>query len=153
MLIREERPRPVCPDCGLVYWRNPIAAVAVILRDGEGRVLLARRTGSYRGRWCIPCGHIEEDEEIRAAGVREMLEETGYRVELGGVYAVLSNFHDPAVPSVGVWFTGRIAGGEERPGGDVDALVWADPASPPQPLAFPTDVRVLEALAAGRERA
>lgn len=148
---RGGRPRATCPRCGHVLWQNPKAAVAVILRDDAGRVLLVRRSGtSYPGAWCIPCGNVEWDEEIRVAGTREILEESGYEVELGAVYAVLSNFHDPEAHSVGVWFLGTRVGGAERPGGDASEVGWFDPGRPPEPLAFPTDRIVLEALAAGR---
>ncbi len=146
-------PRARCPRCDLVLWRNPKAAVAVILRDGDGRVLLVRRRSSPAGAWCIPCGNIEWDEDIRSAARREMEEETGFDVEVGEIYAVFSNFHDPEAHSVGVWFLGRVAGGRERAGGDADRIAWTDPARPMEPLAFPTDRRVLQALAEGRSRA
>jgi ADP-ribose pyrophosphatase YjhB (NUDIX family) len=126
--------------------------VAVILRDEGGRVLLVRRLGSYAGSWCIPCGNVEWEEEVREAARRELEEETGLRVAVEDVYAVLSNFHDPEAHSVGIWFRGRIEGGVERAGGDADALGWFDPGAPPEPLAFPTDREVLRALAAGRDR-
>jgi ADP-ribose pyrophosphatase YjhB (NUDIX family) len=149
--LRGGRSRPVCPDCGWVHWHNPKAAVAVILREGDGRILLARRSGSDRpGAWCIPCGNIEYEEDVREAAVREFHEETGLRVTLGPVYAVLSNVHDPQAHSVGIWFLGRRDGGEPVPGGDVDALAWHPPGAPPRPLAFATDRIVLAALAAGR---
>jgi len=146
-------PRPVCPRCDWVEWRNPKAAVAVILRDGAGRVLLARRRGSYAGAWCIPCGNIEWEEDVREAARREFLEETGLRVDLGPVYAVLSNAHDPEARSVGIWFLGTAVGGSARAGGDVVELGWFDPAGPPAPLAFPTDRVVLDALARGLDQA
>jgi ADP-ribose pyrophosphatase YjhB (NUDIX family) len=135
-----------------VHWLNPKAAVAVIVRDDRGRVLLVRRAGSYAGMWCIPCGNIEWDEDVREAARREFAEETGLLVEIGDVYAVLSNVHDPEAHSVGIWFLGDVREGHERPGGDAGALAWCDPARPLEPLAFPTDRDVLKALAAGRAR-
>jgi ADP-ribose pyrophosphatase YjhB (NUDIX family) len=146
-----DRERAVCPRCDFVFWRNPKAAVAVILQDEEGRVLLVRRRGSYAGSWCIPCGNIEWDEDVATAAVRELEEETGLHVELHRVYAVLSNFHDPEAHSVGIWFTGRVTGGTERAGGDASETGWFPPADPPRPLAFPTDGQVLDALARGAD--
>lgn len=150
---RAGRVRAVCPRCDWVDWRNPKAGVAVILRDGDGRVLLARRRGSRAGTWCIPCGNIEWEEDVRDAARREFLEETGLEVELGPVYAVLSNAHDTEARSVGIWFLGRAVGGAARAGGDASELGWFDPAVPPAPLAFPTDGIVLRALAAGEPQA
>lgn len=147
--VRGGRTRNICPGCGWVHWRNPKTGVAVILRDDRERVLLVRRRGTYAGAWCIPCGNVEADEDVREAARREMREETGLDVVLGPVYAVLSNFHDPGDPSVGIWFLGEIAGGKLAPGSDAAETEWFDPGAPPRPLAFPTDARVLEALAGG----
>jgi ADP-ribose pyrophosphatase YjhB (NUDIX family) len=44
--------------------------VAVVLVEND-QILLVRRLGSYQGMWCIPCGHVEYDEEIRSAARRE----------------------------------------------------------------------------------
>ncbi len=143
--------RPLCRVCGYVRYRNPAVGVAVVLQDTEGRVLLGQRaTGEYAGLWCIPCGYVEWDEEIRDAAVREMREETGFDVKLEEVVAVHSNFHNPKLHTVGIWFRGKTIGGElEAVDGEFTALDWVDPAAPP-PLAFPTDALVLADLA-GRD--
>jgi ADP-ribose pyrophosphatase YjhB (NUDIX family) len=133
--------------CGFVYYRNPAVGVAVIVRrSGDGAVLLGRRTGSYRGQWCIPCGYVEWDEDVEAAARREFEEETGLRVRLTGVYAVHSNFHDPARQTVGIWFTGEVTDGELHPGDGLDLVRFFSLDALPADLAFPTDRLVLERL-------
>jgi len=146
--------RPVCDRCGAITFHNPAVGVAVVLRDGEGRVLLGRRRSSYAGQWCIPCGYVEWEEDVRAAAAREFREETGLDVVLGGVVAVHSNFHNSAQHTVGIWFAGTAIGGALEAGDDLDAVAYFDPASPPAELAFATDVLVLQQLAAeqGRQR-
>ncbi len=168
----DDRERPVCTACGFIQYRNPVTGVAAVISEqsvldrlGEhttryglvdgsyrprtdlARVLLARRATSYRGRWCLPCGHVEFDEEVREALVREMREETGLELRTGEVVAVLSNFHDPDHQTVGVWFEGFPIGGLLQPGDDVDGLAFFDPRDPTIPLAFPTDRIVLDRLA------
>lgn len=147
ILPDEGETRPHCEACGYVRFRNPAVGVAVVLQDTEGRVLLGQRaTGEYAGLWCIPCGYVEWSEDVREAAVREMREETGLEVEPGEVVAVYSNFHNPKLHTVGIWFRGTIIGGKlEAVDGEFTALDWVSPGVPP-PLAFPTDALVLADL-------
>ncbi len=142
-----ERERPACAACGYVQYRNPAVGVAVIVRRGS-TVLLGRRAGSYQGAWCIPCGYVEWDEDVRVAACREFLEETGLQVRITGVYAVHSNFHNPRQHTVGVWFAGEVAGGALCAGDDLDEVAFFELTALPEPLAFPTDRLVLEQLRA-----
>ena len=144
---RGGRPRPHCRECGYVQYRNPVAGVAVICRRGQGILMGRRAAGQSRGgEWCIPCGYVEWGEDIREAAKREMLEETGLIIEVGPVYDVHSNFHDPRSLTVGVWFTGTIVGGTMSASDDVDMVDFFPLDQIPEPLAFPTDVLILDRL-------
>lgn len=140
--------RLVCKACGFVFYENPIVGVAVIIRNEQGAILLGRRgaESSYPGLWCIPCGYVEYDEEVRAAARREFFEETGLEVELGGVFTVQSNFHNPRVHTVGIWFRAEVIGGAIQAGDDLDTVDWF-PVDNPPPLAFPTDQKVMRMIA------
>jgi ADP-ribose pyrophosphatase YjhB (NUDIX family) len=137
-----------CGGCGRIAYRNPAVGVAVVVLDGEAILLGRRSRGPYAGSWCIPCGYVEWDEDVRDAARRELCEETGLEVE---VVAVHSNFHDRAKQTVGVWFRGRIAGGVPRAGDDLDQLGYFPLTDPPK-LAFPTDAEVIAALRAAGHR-
>jgi ADP-ribose pyrophosphatase YjhB (NUDIX family) len=141
-----ERNRLVCQACGSVMYENPIVGVAAIVLDGD-RILLGRRSAgsTYSGRWCIPCGYVEYDEDVRAAVVRELREETGLEIAVGEVFAVLSNWHNPETHTVGIWFMATVTGGRLKPGDDLDAADFFPLAAPP-PLAFPTDGQVIAML-------
>ena len=138
--------RQVCPDCGFVFWQNPAVGVAVVVLNGD-RVVLGRRSrGVYQGAWCIPCGYVEYDEDVRLAAQREFKEETGLLVEVGEVYAVHSNFHNPAMHTVGIWFRGVVQGGVLQADDDLDEVAYVTLRDLPTNLAFPTDRLVLEQL-------
>jgi 8-oxo-dGTP diphosphatase len=65
--------------------KGPITTVAAILTDGDEislRILLTRRSvPSFKGKWCLPGGHINELETARDAISREVREETGVSFE------------------------------------------------------------------------
>jgi ADP-ribose pyrophosphatase YjhB (NUDIX family) len=144
---KEDRERLVCARCLYVMYENPIVGVAVILQSADGKILLGRRArkSTYPGLWCIPCGYVEYDEDVRDAARREFREETGLDVEVGKVFTVLSNFHNPETHTVGIWFQAELAGGFLQAGDDLEEVGWYSPATPP-PMAFPSDNAVLEML-------
>jgi 8-oxo-dGTP diphosphatase len=140
------RERPACPSCGCVIYANPVPGVAVVIVQ-DGRVLLGRRRSSpFEGQWCIPCGYVEADEDVRDAARRELREETGLEVELGLLYAVHSNFQVAGRPVVGIWFLAEVVGGELRAGDDVEELRFFPIDEPPPDLAFEGDRLVIEQL-------
>jgi 8-oxo-dGTP diphosphatase len=137
-----ERQRLRCLGCGWIHYRNPTAGVALLIVDGE-QVLLGQRRD---GKWCIPCGHVEWDEDIHSAARREALEELGVGVSIGEIYAVHSNFHDPDQHTVGIWFLSECESTDQMvAGGDLFAIQFFSLDKLPD-LAFPTDQRVLDKL-------
>jgi len=141
------RNRARCPQCGFIHYLNPTVGVAVVLVENQ-KILMGKRAlkVSYGGMWCIPCGHVEWDEEIRTAAIREFKEETGLEVAITGIAAVHSNFHNPSQHTVGVWFYGKAIGGELRAGDDLLEVDFFPLDHSPEPLAFPTDRLVIEKL-------
>lgn len=142
-----DRARLVCGHCSYVMYENPVVGVAVILQTKDRQILLGRRAkhSTYPGLWCIPCGYVEYDEEVRDAARREFCEETGFEVKLGSVFTVLSNFHNPETHTVGIWFHAEIIGGFLQAGDDLDDVEWHSLDNVP-PMAFPSDYTVIEML-------
>jgi 8-oxo-dGTP diphosphatase len=136
-----------CSVCDKKHYLNPTVGVAVILLV-NGRLLLVKRSKgiSYENMWCIPCGHVEWGEDVREAGSREFLEETGLKVNIGPVFDVHSNFHDLSNLTVGVWFWGACTGGKLIPGSDAQDVRFFPLDSIPDEMAFPTDLLVVEKL-------
>lgn len=74
----------------------PVVAVgAVVVRDGN--LLMVRRgRDPARGAWTLPGGRVEHREYLEAAVAREVREETGLEVQVGGlvgIFEVLGEDH------------------------------------------------------------
>jgi ADP-ribose pyrophosphatase YjhB (NUDIX family) len=144
---RADARRRRCDSCGFTLNRNPLPGVAAVISE-QGRILLARRRSSvFPGMWCIPCGYVEVDEDIRDAARRECREETGLEVDVGDVIHVASNFQLPYRSVIGVWFEADVRGGVLAPGDDVSEL-QSFPLDHPPDLAFEGDQFVIARLAA-----
>jgi ADP-ribose pyrophosphatase YjhB (NUDIX family) len=141
--------RPFCAKCGFVLYRNPAPAVSVLIPD-DGRVLLGKRAaGSFAaGKWCLPCGYIEYNEDFLSAAVREVREETGLLVSPYAIASVNSNFLSRSIHSLVVVLLARVEGGAEQPGDDIARLGWFVPDSLPE-LAFEADAHIIERYFAG----
>jgi ADP-ribose pyrophosphatase YjhB (NUDIX family) len=133
--------RRMCPSCSWIQYRNPTVGVAVIVIENDCLLIGQRRSGG----WCIPCGHVEWDESIELSAIREFEEETGLKVELNGIFAVKSNFHDREHQTVGIWFRGNRKSGILDAGGDLTKVQLASLGELPE-LIFPTDREVVGEL-------
>jgi ADP-ribose pyrophosphatase YjhB (NUDIX family) len=114
-----------------------VGAYALVRRGDrvEGDVLLVRFSvkGFHTGSWSLPGGGIDHGEDPRDGAVREVEEETGYRVELRQLLTVESFrwlLDRPGGPidhqAICVIYTAEVVGGELRDeiGGSTDTAAW-----------------------------
>jgi 8-oxo-dGTP pyrophosphatase MutT (NUDIX family) len=64
------------------FWQPDVTVATVVIDDG--RLLMVEEQVAGRRVFNQPAGHLEPDESILDAAVRETLEETGWSVELSG---------------------------------------------------------------------
>ncbi|MGW4297108.1 NUDIX hydrolase [Micromonospora chersina] len=133
-------------------------AVAAVVTDRSGRVLLCRQSGGGR-RWALPGGRLRRDESPAAAARREIRAETGWEVDLVdlvGLYRLGDRAAPPppagrcgALPDVLVHvFRARVAADAPAgaPAGGCQ-LDWHPPDTLPEALTPTTRVAVADALA------
>jgi 8-oxo-dGTP diphosphatase len=131
-----------CPVCDIVYFHDPKVAAAVLV-EREGKVLLVQRSiEPERGKWSLPAGFVDAEEDPREAAVRECLEETGLDVRITGLFDVLYGREHPRGAHILIVYTAQIVGGELQARDDADAAAFFDPAALP-PLAFTTTQAIL----------
>ncbi|MGW4750627.1 NUDIX hydrolase [Streptomyces sp. NPDC004290] len=117
-----------------------VAAYAVCVH--EDRLLLARLPGiDGTPKWTLPGGGMEHGEDPYDTVLREVEEETGYRIELTGLLGVDSvrrSFHGRLGDTVDhhgvrLVYEGRVIGGELRDeiGGSTDMAAWQDLSAVP----------------------
>ena len=145
------RIRRACDSCGFVHYTGPAAGVAVLVVDGN-RVLLCRRRADVLegGKWCLPCGYVEYDEDYLTAALREVQEETGLAVELQGIISVCSNFLRPDVHTVVTVLVAEPVGGEPTPGDDIELVRWFSPDGALPDMAFEADRHIITRFFASR---
>jgi 8-oxo-dGTP pyrophosphatase MutT (NUDIX family) len=115
---------------GRAFLHPTASGVTALAQNAAGEVLLVRH--SYRVGWCLPGGGVDPGEPPGDSVIRELREEVGLHnfaaCELSGLY----------VRRVGIATNltalYRIAGAAIafKPNFEIRAVLWADPAAPPQ---------------------
>jgi ADP-ribose pyrophosphatase YjhB (NUDIX family) len=130
----------------------------VVWRDGSGSALLLMQR-SDNGAWGLPGGYVEIGESVVEAAAREVVEETGVRVEVGrlvGVYSdprvqVIAYPDGRRVQAVNLCFEARPLG-NEAPTTPHETLAtgWFAPDALPDPLVPIHEIRIRDAVAGDR---
>ena len=80
---RENKSRPICNDCGWIYYKNPIPASACLVVNSKNEILLIKRKFEpSSGKWALPSGYIEINQTPEQAAIAEMKEETNLDGEI-----------------------------------------------------------------------
>lgn len=148
--VIEGREHEACANDEFVLWRDPKVAAAVVV-EVDGGVLLGKRAiePGY-GRWCLPGGFVNDDEDPVDAAARECMEEIGARIERAELLEVYHIGKRTAASIVGVAYRARLAPGETpAPGSEMLELgVFRLEALPE--IAFPSHRQVLSHYFAAR---
>jgi len=136
--------------------RVQLTVSAVARRDGvAGEILLIQRADN--AHWGLPGGHVEPGESVAQATVREVLEETGFAIEVGRLIGVYSDPEWQTVESssgersqyVNLCFEARVTAEVGRPTTPEETLDtgFFPPDGLPQPFVPIHTIRIEDAAA------
>ena len=138
---------------------RPAVTVDCVLFGYDGadlRILLIERAHEpFEGRWALPGGFVDMDEDLDRAALRELEEETGVpSVPVEQVRAFGAVDRDPRGRTIGVAYSALVPMGAHRPraASDARSVAWKSTRDLP-PLAFDHDAVVAAALDRLQERA
>ena len=113
------------------YPVRPFVGVGVIVFRNKEVLLIKRKKDPNKGHWSIPGGIQMLGETLAEAARRELLEETGVKVDQLLLVDVLDaiipdterkiKYHYTLVDYIGNWFAGDI-----RPGDDAKEVRWVN---------------------------
>lgn len=132
-----------CPSCGATDWVNPAPAIGIaVLRDGQ--LLLSRRAHAPKqGEWDLVGGFLEADETPEQGARREVLEETGCRLQATEVHDVAPGEYGGR-PTLNFLATGRITGQPKAADDSLELRWWPLDGLPP--LAWPHEAAFVRRL-------
>lgn len=131
-----------CASCGFLFFLNVASAVAAIIRDDHGRVLLTRRAHDpQRGKLDIPGGFVDWNETAEQALAREIREELQIEIEAARYFCSVPNvyeFQGLRYRTLDLYFTCTVVDFSPlSPGDDIDGYAWVDLAGLDQePIGF-----------------
>lgn len=95
----DDKPRAVCTECEHIQYVNPkiiAGTLPYLYENGILKILLCKRAIEPRyGRWTLPAGFMEMNEDIETAAKRETLEEACAQCEIDHLYTITS------IPEIG----------------------------------------------------
>jgi ADP-ribose pyrophosphatase YjhB (NUDIX family) len=121
----------------------PSVGVFAAIFDEQGRILCVRQNYSPR-KWTLPGGKMEARESPFEACLREVKEETGYRVEIDHLIGVYSTpYKDDVVISFACHIVGRDAW---QPNNEIAEIGFFGRETLPRPMRQRTLVRIHDAF-------
>jgi len=147
-----------CEACGFKHFTNPTVAVAAIIANRVGEILLIRREREPgKGKLSVPGGFVDPGETGEEAVRREVREEVNLEVENLEYLASFPNryqFQGVIYPTLDVFFAATAESlCEARAKSEVEAVVSVAPTHLEfAELAFPSVAQALRLYVAGANR-
>ena len=123
----------LCADCGFEYYLNPAAAVAALISDSDGRLLIAvRGKEPAKGTWDLPGGFVDPGESAEDALRREIKEELNLDIIAMEYFCSVPNVYEyknVAYATVDLAYICHVEDpATATPADDVDSILFKRPA-------------------------
>jgi 8-oxo-dGTP diphosphatase len=135
-------PRGVRPRIMRLANDRFLVGVMAVILDEDNRLLLVRNTYDPRFSWGLPGGWMGRDEQPEECIRREILEETGFELEVDRLLATRTHSR---LPSVDIVYRGWITGGAFRQSAEIAEAAYFPIDNLPDGLT-PIHQRLLEWL-------
>ncbi|MEW6469701.1 MAG: NUDIX hydrolase [Bacteroidota bacterium] len=132
-----------CPHCG--RYNNRAVSIDAVIIQSDKVLLIKRGKDPFKGHWALPGGFVEWDETTEDSVAREVLEETGLKVESCTLIGVYSSPKRHPQQVINVAYTVQ-ATGQPRAGDDALEFQWCSINTLPELLAFDHREIILDAL-------
>lgn len=114
---------------GRRYPARPVVGVGALILDGERILLVERGREPLKGFWSLPGGALETGETLQEGVRREVLEETGLRVNPIAMFEIFERIvrdreGRPEYHYVLMDYLCEVAGGTLQAGDDVSKVEW-----------------------------
>ncbi|MBI4659505.1 MAG: NUDIX domain-containing protein [Verrucomicrobia bacterium] len=123
-----------CESCRFEHYINPLVAVAAIIADSAGQILLIRRARNPgQGKVSLPGGMVDPGETAEQALRREVMEEVNLQVDRLDYLASFPNqypYQGVVYPALDLFYTGSVETfAPARAMEEVQSLMMAAPAA------------------------
>ena len=135
-----------CSDCDFIFYQNSKPTSSALILDGNKVLLGKRKINPSKGRWDVIGGFLEPGEHPEEGLQREVLEETGLKVEVSDMIGFFMDVYDGAYPTLNICYTARVISGRLKPGSDIEELRWFEIAKLPKNIAFKNGKDMLKQL-------
>ena len=120
-------------------------------RSGDGVEILLVHRPKYRD-WTFAKGKLEPGESFREAARREVLEETGFEVEIGDELASTTYVDGKGRTKLVRYWTMTVTGGSFAVNDEVDEIRWVSPAKAANRLSYDRDLPLLDSFGSWARR-